>query len=235
MDKNQEIEDQNLSTLDNPENREILESYEKNSSKKEFVVTEQDVKDGIRHEKFDIEEDIPYSGLTNEDIKDKPCVQVNYDLQSDEVVQALKKFQKLTIYKKNIIYTLVLLVIFFGYVIQYMKTPENTMAMFLSVLSLSVICVVWYMPLNHVRKMGKAIEKGEKISFYLELYDNCLIVGQEEKTVIEFSQVKTTFFETDLVFGIGVGKERVFIIPKRCIDEEQHNLVREMLPLNIKR
>lgn len=220
---------QELSTLDNEENQKILDQYE--PKKKKFTVTNEDVKDGLNQEEFDINTELPFSDLTNEDIEGKECVKVNYDLESKEVIEALKKFQKLTIYKKNMIYTMILLIIFFGYLVQYLKTPENGMSMFLSVISISVICVVWFMPLNHVKKMGKAIDDGEKISFYLELYDTCLIIGDEDKTVIEFSKVKTTCFETELLFGIGVGKERVFIIPKRCITQSQEDQIREMLKI----
>ncbi len=222
--------DKNSQNVQGEEQKEVQSIYD--IKEKDYLVTEKDVNDGVKPEDYDIKEDIPYSRLTEQDLSGKESVDVTYDLEANEVVQALRKFQKLTIYKKNYIYTLVLFIIFFAYIIKYLQNPSDSLSMFLSVVTVSVISVVWYMPLNHVKKMGKAIEKGEKITFNLRLYDSCLIVGEgSSKTVIEFDKVKITPFETELLFGIGVGKERVFIIPKRCISQPEEEVIRRLLKI----
>ena len=86
------------------ENNEILQTEE---VEKENIVTSQ----GLDAEQYDVAK----PSVEGEKVYDEDGlsgVEVKYDLKGDDVRKALKIFQKRTIYKKNIIYTIVLIILF---------------------------------------------------------------------------------------------------------------------------
>ncbi len=156
-------------------------------------------------------------------IAGKTPIRIFYDMNADEVTEGLKRFHKLTLYSKNLIYSIILLVLFILYVYRITTAEPGTvssMQYFLAVVSVAMIGFIWYMPTRHIKATKEAVTK-EKNTFMVDVYDTCVMVGEEgNQTMVDFEMIKPRVigFETSLNFCIGVGKERIFIIPKRCTE-----------------
>ncbi len=157
-------------------------------------------------------------------IAGKTPVRVVYDMNEAEVEEGLKHFHKLTLYKKNLVYTIILFVIFSLYV--YRITTEktqgapNSMQYFLAALCVALIAFLWYMPHRHIKTTKQAVAN-ERMTFTVDVYDTCLMVGElDNQQMVDFEMPKPRViaFETPLNFCVGVGKERIFILPKRCLN-----------------
>lgn len=151
-------------------------------------------------------------------------ITINYGYKSDEAEKSLKIFQKNTIYKKNLIYTAILFVIFLMYAVDTIQ-DTTSFNMFLSAMCVVVIVFIWHFPRNHIKQMVKIIndtpyQENNVITFY----EDSIRVGEGSTSAIYHYIPKTKrdtirVWESDDVFTIGYGKERVFILPKRCCED----------------
>lgn len=168
---------------------------------------------------YDIHIPTPQPEDADARIAGKTPVRILYDMTGEEVTEGLKRFHKLTMYSKNLIYTIILFVIFCLYVYR-ISTAEtvDSLQYFLAALCVALVAFLWYMPHRHIKATREAVEK-ERNTFTVDVYDTCIMVGEvENQTMVDFEMVKPRViaFETPLNFCVGVGKEKVFIIPKRC-------------------
>lgn len=185
---------------------------------------------------YDIHIPTPQPEDADARIAGKTPIRIFYDMNGEEVTEGLKRFHKLTMYTKNLIYSVILFVIFILYVYQISSAnTANSMQYFLAILCVALIAFLWYMPFRHIKSTREAIEKDDS-TFMVDFYDTCLMVGNEgEQMMVDFEMQKPRViaFETPLNFCVGVGKEKVFIIPKRCT-EGSEDAVRECLEKGFK-
>lgn len=146
-------------------------------------------------------------------------VKLIYDLQAEEVKKGLLLFQKKTIFKKNIVYTVLLALIFVFYLIKIVFNPKDGLGIFLSILSIAVIAFIWLVPANHRSKTAKAIaDAGDQ--FQLVICEKGLVAGEGETASYMFFENEPVEVYQDidmLIFSIC--KERIFIIPRRCVSD----------------
>lgn len=148
-------------------------------------------------------------------------VKIEYNLTPKEVDESLKLFQKKNLYKRNMVYTVCCLIItvisfldlaFFG----QKKTFD---CLFIGV-SLAIIFIVWYNLKYYRKKVCKAFES-EDLNFNMNVYPDYIFIKELEGGVkLRYSNYKTKVYEQTDKFIISVSKERIYIIPKRCIDEK---------------
>ncbi len=169
---------------------------------------------------YDIHIPTPQPEDADARIAGKIPVRVTYDMTAGEVEEGLRRFHKLTMYTKNMIYTIILGVVFCLYVYRITSAETvDSLQYFLAALCVALIAFLWYMPHRHIKATKEAVEK-EHNTFTVDVYDTCLMVGEpENQSMIDFEMVKPKViaFETPLNYCIGVGKEKIFILPKRCL------------------
>lgn len=156
-------------------------------------------------------------------------VPIDYTLKGEEVARGLLRFQKQTIYKKNWIYTVILALIFVCYVVKLVINPKDGLGFFLCILSLAVLAFIWLLPYNHRRKMAKTIDQEEN-QFRMTICEKGLIAGMDETASYIFFEnepVEVFVYPDMLVFSIC--KEKIFVIPRRCMDDKQWNEAKELL------
>ena len=155
-------------------------------------------------------------------------MEVRYSFNGSEVREGLKIFQRDTIYKKNAIYSVILLAIFMIYTVNIIRNPSEAFSIFLAALCLAVLMFLWYLPAKHVKKTAEAADK-EEMWFTMTVYDNCVRIKEEKGGfVIEYGKEISKVFETINLFLICVGKERIFILPKRFLTDGREEQVREL-------
>lgn len=181
---------------------------------------EKTLNQGIEAQELDSEPEYENAEESDLDLSQEKKIEISYDFNGKEVEEALKIFQKETLFKKNMIYTIIFAVIFLVYVATVIKNPTQTMAYLLMAVCAVSVIFVWYFPINHIKKMSKAAD-ADKESFKMNIYESCIQVGEENGSfILKFNKDITKIFETQNLFILCAGKERVFIVPKRCISND---------------
>ena len=146
-------------------------------------------------------------------------VEIDYDLRPEEVKKGLLILQKEQVYKKNIIYSVILGVIFVLYLLSVIKDPNYTLGIFLMLLSITVIGFIWYMPYRHRTSMAKGVS-GVEGGFSIIVYENGLRVPQEQGKVDLLFRSGVKVKDLEDMYLIDADRYRVYLLPKRCISEE---------------
>ena len=140
-------------------------------------------------------------------------IPITYDLTPDEVTRALKYFQKKTIYKKNLIFT----------------DPSYALGYILGFLALTVIGFMWYLPAKHIKSVAQAVSLSRE-SYHLEICADGLLLPQKEgKFLVGFDAPAMHVTEFPDLFLIIVSQEKMFAIPKRCVDPERLDELTKMM------
>lgn len=158
----------------------------------------------------------------------KNSIHIDYSFNGQDVIEGLTTMQALLNFKKHMIYTGVLFVIFMVYLLDF----ANFQSFVLGLLCIAAIAMIWIMPRVHIRRFAKAADNN-KIKLSMDIYPDSIKVvsGNNPSVTLAFNGQIQNIIETDNLFIICSGKERVFIVPKRCIDENILEFVREIFEL----
>lgn len=183
--------------------------------------------EGIEADEFDVKPDFKTEYDEIIELKTRKGIEIHYSFNGNEIKEALKIFQRDTIYKRNMIYSGILAAVFILYVAGILKEPDP-MSTFLALLCVIVIGFIWYMPLQHRRKTAAAADSHE-LNFTMTVYDDCVKVGEEEGSfVMHFNKELTKIFETATQFLLCAGKERIFLVPKRFLEDGQTTQLKDI-------
>ena len=187
---------------------------------------------GVSGEEYDILPDLPEETAAEieEEVKDKEAIDILYSFKGEDVKEGLKFFQRETLYRKNWIYTGILVIIFVVYLVSAIRNPADAFSMFLAAVCVAVICFLWYLPKKHIRKTAKTADEND-FSFHMGVYDTCVRIIQENGSFLLHYGVKqeiSKVIESRNLFLLCCGKERVFIIPKRCLEEGAEDKLRQI-------
>lgn len=151
----------------------------------------------------------------------KEFIAVNYKFNGDDVVEGLTVFQAMTIRKRNMVYTAILLAVLALYLANLIKNPSDMFSIILSVICVVILCWIWIGPRRHIKETAKAAEDRE-MGFHIRICDIGILVGQDDTklTRLFFRRHVTQIFETPNLYLLTVDKARLFILPKRCLTEE---------------
>lgn len=195
---------------------------EKPAEKEKKIVPGQ----GVNADKYDVSE--PW--LDGKRVDDSvEGLGIDYDLKGEEVETALKYFQKKTIYRKNTIFTVILAVIAALYGQAIFQNPDYAMGYFMIVLAVAVIFMLWFLPARHIKSAASAAEISED-TFHLEFCPGGLLLPQEDgRYLVGFDRPAMRAVEFPSLFLMVASKEKLFVLPKRCIPEEKQEALRELL------
>lgn len=174
------------------------------------------------------ENDVEYDNLKQEDeeifhdFKNKEGIEVVYSFNGEEVTQGLAIFQKITIYKKNLIYSVILVGVFLMYATNFLNDTNNrNISILLAAISVGVLFIIWQLPRSHIKKTAEAADSSD-MTFRMSIYDSGIKIGEENGVfAIFYNKEITKIVATQTLYVICVGKERVFILPKRFLNEEK--------------
>ena len=167
--------------------------------------------------------------LSEEEEAEIGGIEVAYDLRKEEIVPGMRAFQHQVSFKKNLIYSALLIVIAVLYGQAVWVNPDYDMGKVFFGLSLFVLFMLWFMPYLHIRNTVKALE-GEKMDFKLTVTPvGILIPDGDGQFLVRYSTPAAAAVELDNCFSLCVSREKVFILPKRCIPPEQLPQLKEML------
>jgi hypothetical protein len=175
------------------------------------------ISQGLNGEQFDYADPV-FEGEAEDDLSG---IEISYDLREEEVKKALKAFQRKVIFKKNLLYTAALAVLGILYAVSVIRNPNYTAGYILGGLSIVIMGVIWYLPSRHVRLTAKAVGEADD-HFFIEVCERGFLIREGEgKYLVDYQKPLVSVIELPDVFVICVTKEKVFAIPKRCIDPEK--------------
>ncbi|MEG2813048.1 MAG: hypothetical protein RSA79_00455 [Oscillospiraceae bacterium] len=227
----------NDESLQNQETNEIDEIAQVEQDKpSEYLPPEKEKEEkslsqGVQTDEWDQEKERTEDDENDIDLAKEKGIEVTYDFTGDEVKEALKIYQKKTLFKKNMIYTVIFALIFVVYIATLIKNPTQKMPMILSGVCVIAIAFIWYFPLSHIKKSAKAADE-DKEQFKMTIYDFAINVGEENGSyILKFNKDINQVFEIENLFILCFGKEKVFILPKRCLEnsEEITNIFKKAL------
>lgn len=199
-----------------------------NSSPVEADIPDKDIEESeekalgsaVEGEEYDLEQkNIPHADI-EERLNSDEAIKVHYSFKGDDVKEGLKIFQRYTIFKRNIIYTLILAIVTAVYIVTYINEPTNNFSMFMSVLCIAIMGLLWFLPNKHIKGTAKAIDELQ-MEYDMEIYPDCVRVVEEKgKFILVYGDEISLILETDNLFVICIGKQRAFILPKRYIEED---------------
>ena len=185
---------------------------------------------GLSGDKYEVSEPwVDSHRLDEEEEEEISGILIQYDLQPDEVTAALKAFQKKTVFKKNLIYTIILVVLALLYLQAVIRNPDYTMGKVLGVFSVLVIGLLWYVPARRIRLTAKGVAVSQD-TFTIEVSDVGFLIREESgKYLIRYRTPSVSVIELPAVFVVCVSREKVFAIPKRCVPEDQMEEIRTLM------
>lgn len=209
-------------------NEDLAQNAEETLSPVEEDVKDKDIEEkeekeqgsSVESEEYDMEQKtLPHADI-EERLNPEDAVKIHYTFKGDDVREGLKVFQRYTIYKRNIIYSLILAVVTAVYIGSYINDPSSSFAMFMSVLCIAILGLLWFLPNKHIKSTANAIEELD-MEYDMEIYPDCVrIIEEKGKFILVYGEEISLVLETDNLFVLCIGKQRAFILPKRYLEEE---------------
>lgn len=166
--------------------------------------------------------------ITDEKNPEEELITVSYDLTEQEVRKGLKRFQKETQRKRKWVYTILFCAII-GINLFDMIFRGNTSGytyLFVGV-SIAVIFIIWYTPYRHREQVAMAISQ-EKMTFSMNLYPDSITVETEDGIErFQYENPQFQVIEQSDQFVIVVGKDRIYLLPKRCMQSQEIKKAKE--------
>lgn len=190
------------------------------------LVTDQ----GFTGDKYEVSEPwVDSQRLDEEDEEELSGILIRYDLQPDEVRAAMKAFQRKTLFRKNIIYTVVLVILALLYLQAVIRNPDYSMGKVLGLFSVAVIGLLWYLPARHISQTVKGVSLSED-TFTIEVSEVGFLIREESgKYLIRYRTPSVSVIELPQVFVVCVSKEKMFAVPKRCVPPEELEQVKKLM------
>lgn len=216
------LEEGSSQDSDSEEGQAVRMPEETAEEKEKKIVPDQ----GVNAEKYDVSE--PW--LDGKRVDDSvEGLGIDYNLRGEEVMKALKYFQKKALYRKNTIFTVILAVIAALYGQAIFQNPKYTMGYIMIVLALAVIWIMWFLPARHIKSAANAADISQD-TFQLEVCPGGLLIPQDDgRYLVGFDRPAMRAVEFTDLFLIIASKEKLFVLPKRCIPEENQEKLRDIL------
>lgn len=194
---------------------------ESTSAEQEKDLNQTAVHAGVTGEQYDMEPETP--NQTEDVFEGQEAIRVAYSFTGEEIKNGLRVFQHETMFKKNLIYTLVLAAFFGIYSFGAFQKEPNALTIFICIMCISIMAFIWYMPWNHRRLTARAIDAAQDtLSFVMLLYPSGIRINEENGScAMQFGKEINKIAETEDAFLFFAGKERLFVLPKRFVEDEE--------------
>ena len=176
---------------------------------------------GVTGEQYDMEPETP--NQTEDLFEGQDAIRVSYSFTGEEIKNGLRVFQHETMFKKNLIYTLILAAFFGIFSFGAFQKEPNALTIFICIMCVSIMAFIWYMPWNHRRLTARAIDAAQNtLSFVMLIYPSGIRINEENGScAMQFSKEINKVAETEDAFLFFAGKERLFVLPKRFVEDQE--------------
>ena len=181
-----------------------------------------------------------------------PNLSIAYDIKNTEEEEAFVTFQKKYILKSNILKTVAFGILAILFIYQIINAPDNFASWLCFVVCLAVIFIVWYNPIKIRKTLMQSLKPLEDDRYIFKLYENKFtietVIPQEEideaikegeepvkipPKVVDFSDTGLSVLEKENMFVIFLKKESIYVLPKRCMTENEIKQLSYMFDLKL--
>ena len=169
-----------------------------------------------------------------------------FNVTIDEEDDAFRTFQKRYVFKRNVIKSVGFGLLGVGFLVSSFFYPDQVMNYILFAVCFAAVVMIWYNNVKIRRSLMDALKMLEDDRYIFTLYDDKFrietIVPEEERKEEDFEDIPPQEFELsdpmldavekDDKFVIIVKRATIYVLPKRCMDDEQMKLVREKLKID---
>lgn len=170
----------------------------------------------------------------------KALLSFEYDIKNDEEGQAFLLFQKKYVYKKNWIKTIAFAVIAILFIISIGRNPEQPMNYILAAICIAAVFIIWSNTKKIRSSLLDALKLIEDDRYIFTLYDDSFSIetilaenvdenGEEippvEPRIVNFNDILINIIETEDMFVMILKKDTIYVLPKRCMTQEQVNIL----------
>ena len=169
-------------------------------------------------------------------------VSIEYDVKNDEEGQAFLLFQKKYVYKKNWIKTAAFRVAAILFIISIGRNPSQPMNYILASICIAGIFIIWYNTKRIRVSLLEALKLIEDDKYIFTLYndrfsietilaedtdENGEKIAPVEPRIVYFSDTLIDVIETEKMFVIILKKDTIYVLPKRCMNQSNENVIRD--------
>lgn len=166
-----------------------------------------------------------------------------YDVKNSEEDEAFRVFQKKYVLRKNVIKTAAFAVLALGFGYSSYKYPSSSLNFILTGVCIAAIAVIWF-NVRYIRiSLLNALKVLEDDRYIFKLYDDRFtietIATEEEKQEEDYAPIPPSVImlddemfdpvETEDKFILIIRKETIYVLPKRCMNEQQAETLRKVL------
>ncbi|MBR6101298.1 MAG: hypothetical protein IKP95_02625 [Ruminococcus sp.] len=181
---------------------------------------------------------------TSEPKEEKPSLcSFEFNVTIPEEDDAFRTFQRRYVFKRNVIKSIGFGLLGVGFLISAILYPDQIMNYVLLAICFAAVVLIWYNN-RHIRNsLMEALKMLEDDRYIFTLYDDRFrietIIPEDERNSEDFQEIPPQEFELsdelldsvekDDKFVIIVKKATLYVLPKRCMSDEQIGLVRDKL------
>ncbi len=172
--------------------------------------------------------------------------QFEFNVTIPEEDDAFRTFQRRYVFKRNVIKSVGFGLLGIGFLVSSFIYPDQVMNYILFGVCAAAVAMIWYNNVKIRRSLMDALKMLEDDRYIFTLFDDRFkietIVPEEERNAEDFEEIPPQEFELDdpLLdavekndkFVVIVKKATIYVLPKRCMNDEQMKLVREKLKIN---
>lgn len=174
-------------------------------------------------------------------IEDQEGLKIHYSINTEEYSKGFKLFQKKFAYPKNIILTVLFVIIIGLFVEQLFHKGANIGAIATIIfVCLAVIFITWFNTFKAHKSLVSAISQFDDDYYTAVFGDNKIFISTDlkeneseedriEPQVIEYDFDMPEALEINDMFLIYIKKKMIYIIPKKYLNEEEKDELRNIL------
>lgn len=172
-----------------------------------------------------------------------------YNVTNEEEDSAFRLFQKKYVYKKNWIKTVAFAAAAILFFVSIYRSPDQPMNYLLAAVCVAAICIIWYNTKKIRVSLMNALKMIEDDRYIFTLYDDEFKIEtiQTEETdengeiippipprVVSFLDITLHVFDTEDKFVLVLKKDTIYVLPKRCMDNEQIETLKKVFSERLK-
>ncbi len=174
-----------------------------------------------------------------------PLLSFEYTITNEEEGEAFTVFQKKFVYKKNWIKSILFGIAAVLFIISAARNPSQALNYILCALCLAMIFIIWYNTKKIKSSLLDALKLVENDRYIFTLYKYKFkietIIPEEEKEnseeeipdvepkIYDFSDLSLKAYEDTDKFLLILKKQTIYVLPKRCMTQEQIDILRNTL------
>ena len=174
--------------------------------------------------------------------EEKPSLcSFEFNVTIPEEDDAFRVFQKRYVFKRNVIKSVGFGIMGIGFLVSSFFFPDQVMNYILFGVCFGAVAMIWYNNVKIRKQLMEALKMLEDDRYIMTLYDDRFrietIIPEEERSAEDFEEIPPQEFELDDPmldtvekddkFVVIVKRATIYVFPKRCMNDEQIELVRD--------